>query len=103
MELKGVNHYGFNINDNNGMLTTIWGPNSGNEKNSLTMDFPTIVLRMKLLGFNAVRLPFSFQVSNLDMHRSTYTCIVVEPMILTMTAGRLVGILLQWGQRDFLY
>jgi hypothetical protein len=28
---------------------------------SLTMDFATIVYRLQLLGFNAVRLPFSFQ------------------------------------------
>ena len=29
---------------------------------SLTQDFATVVWRLKLLGFNAVRLPFSFQV-----------------------------------------
>ena len=28
---------------------------------SLTQDFSTVVWRMQLLGFNAVRLPFSFQ------------------------------------------
>ena len=27
---------------------------------SLTLDFATIVYRLQLLGFNAVRLPFSF-------------------------------------------
>ncbi len=31
-------------------------------QDTLTVDFKTIVWRMKLLGFNAVRLPFSFQV-----------------------------------------
>lgn len=29
---------------------------------SLTLDFANIVLRIKALGFNAVRLPFSFKV-----------------------------------------
>ena len=28
---------------------------------ALTMDFATVVHRLQLLGFNAVRLPFSFQ------------------------------------------
>lgn len=30
---------------------------------SLTLDFANIVLRIKALGFNAVRLPFSFKVT----------------------------------------
>ncbi len=41
--------------------------------NSLTQDFATVVWRQKLLGFNAVRLPFSFQVfifSELSLVRS---------------------------------
>jgi hypothetical protein len=33
----------------------------------MTQDFATVVWRMKLLGFNAIRLPFSFQVSFLSM------------------------------------
>ena len=62
VELKGCNWFGFNVRDGTGMLTGLWGPNSDNRKNTaLSMDFKTIVLRMKLLGFNTVRLPFSFQ------------------------------------------
>lgn len=68
VELKGINHYGFNMDDKNGMFTSIWGPDTrgrnphNNVKDVLTMDFRTIVWRMKLLGFNTVRLPFSFKV-----------------------------------------
>ena len=29
---------------------------------SLTADFATVIWRMQLLGFNTIRLPFSFQV-----------------------------------------
>jgi hypothetical protein len=34
----------------------LWGGSS-----AIAQDFPTIVWRLKLLGFNAVRLPFSFE------------------------------------------
>ena len=61
VELKGCNWFGFNVDDGTGMLTGMWGHNNSG-KNALSMDFKTIVLRMKLLGFNTVRLPFSFQV-----------------------------------------
>ena len=60
VELKGCNWFGFNVNDGTGMLTGLWGANNSGE-NALSMDFKTIVLRMKVLGFNTVRLPFSFQ------------------------------------------
>lgn len=40
------------------MLDGLWA------QNSLSQDFATVVHRLKLLGFNAVRLPFSFQ----DLH-----------------------------------
>ena len=53
--LKGVNWYGFNC-QNVGMFSAL-------DKNNTTIavDFKAIVLRMKLLGLNAVRIPFSFQ------------------------------------------
>lgn len=40
------------------MLDGLWA------QDSLSQDFATVVHRLKLLGFNAVRLPFSFQ----DLH-----------------------------------
>lgn len=53
------------------MLDGLWG------QDSLSKDFATVVWRLKLLGFNAVRLPFSFQ----DLHQlpprdwsSQWTC-----------------------------
>lgn len=53
VELKGINWFGFNNGDT--MVDGLWaGPDS------LSMDFATVVYRMQLLGFNAVRLPFSF-------------------------------------------
>lgn len=54
--LKGVNWFGFN---NGGtMVDGLWGGPG------LMSDFATVVWRQKLLGFNAVRLPFSFQDLN---------------------------------------
>lgn len=56
IELKGVNWFGFN----NGatMVDGLWSPGG------LSSDFATVVYRMQLLGFNAVRLPFSFKDLN---------------------------------------
>ena len=53
---KGVNWFGFD--DGNTGPDGLWAGS-----NSLTQDFANIVLRIKALGFNAVRLPFSFKVS----------------------------------------
>ena len=54
--LQGVNWFGFETSAT--MVAGLWAGSS-----SLTQDFKTIVWRMKLLGFNSVRLPFSFEVS----------------------------------------
>ena len=51
--LHGVNFFGFNTPTNT--LHGLWG------SDPLGSDFQTIVWRQKLLGFNAVRLPFSFK------------------------------------------
>ena len=37
-----------------------WSDDCHTGSDSLTLDFATIVYRLQLLGFNAVRLPFSF-------------------------------------------
>lgn len=54
--LQGVNWFGFETSAT--MVAGLWAGSS-----SLTQDFKTVVWRMRLLGFNAVRLPFSFKVS----------------------------------------
>ena len=55
IEFKGVNWFGFD--DGNTGPDGLWAGS-----NSLTQDFANIMLRIKALGFNAVRLPFSFKV-----------------------------------------
>jgi aryl-phospho-beta-D-glucosidase BglC (GH1 family) len=52
--LKGVNWFGFNTYL--GMVHGLWPPDA------LSSDFATVVQRQRALGFNAVRLPFSFEV-----------------------------------------
>ena len=54
--MQGINWFGFN--NASTMLDGLWG------QSPLSKDFATVVLRLKLLGFNAIRLPFSFQ----DLH-----------------------------------
>ncbi|MBA3237641.1 MAG: cellulase family glycosylhydrolase [Parachlamydiaceae bacterium] len=60
IELKGVNWFGFN--NGSTMVDGIWGGSD-----TISYDFATVVYRLKLLGFNAVRLPFSFK----DIFEST--------------------------------
>lgn len=54
LNLHGANYFGFD--DGNTMLDGLW---AGSDQ--LTLDFATIVYRLQLLGFNSVRLPFSFE------------------------------------------
>ena len=54
--MQGVNWFGFETSAT--MVAGLWAGSS-----SLTQDFKTVVWRFKLLGFNAVRLPFSFKAS----------------------------------------
>jgi aryl-phospho-beta-D-glucosidase BglC (GH1 family) len=51
--LKGFNWFGFNNGQT--MVDGLWS------NDALSGDFATVVWRQKLLGFNAVRLPFSFK------------------------------------------
>lgn len=71
LALVGVNYFGFD--DGNTMVDGLW---AGSDQ--LTLDFATIVYRMQLLGFNAVRLPFSFQnLYNAAPKSQTQTCSAV--------------------------
>lgn len=53
--IKGLNWFGFE-EPGNSMVDGLW---IGSD--SITKDFATIVYRLQLLGFNAVRLPMNFQ------------------------------------------
>ena len=65
--LQGLNWFGFETSAT--MVAGLWAGSS-----SLTQDFKTIVWRMRLLGFNAVRLPFSFKVGGEERLKIT-TCL----------------------------
>lgn len=54
INLKGINWFGFN--NQASMVDGLWGGS-----NAMAGDFATVVYRMQLLGFNAVRIPFSFK------------------------------------------
>ena len=45
---------------------------------SITQDFATVVYRQQLLGFNAVRLPFSFSIFDAPPKTQTYQCTQVS-------------------------
>lgn len=53
--LHGINWFGFE-EPGNTMVDGLWII-----PDSMTVDFATVVYRLKLLGFNSVRLPFSFE------------------------------------------
>ena len=53
VKIKGFNWFGFNNGQT--MVDGLWS------NNPLSGDFATVVRRQKLLGFNGVRLPFSFK------------------------------------------
>ena len=55
LQFKGLNWFGFD--DGNTGPDGLWAGSS-----ALTLDFGNIMLRIKALGFNAIRLPFSFKV-----------------------------------------
>lgn len=68
VNLKGVNWFGFNNQDT--MVDGLWGG-----ADSIAFDFATVVYRMQLLGFNAIRLPFSFHdLYNLAPRSYSQTC-----------------------------
>lgn len=77
--LQGINWFGFN--NGSTMLDGLWG------QDALSKDFATVVWRLQLLGFNAVRLPFSFQ----DLHQlaprswtGQWTCPTQAEMLKTV-------------------
>lgn len=59
-------------------------------KRRMTSDFATIVWRMKLLGVNAVRLPFTFTalMDDLENYSNFYACAVSWGQLGGMMVGR---------------
>lgn len=55
LKLIGINWFGFET-EGGSMVDGLWETST-----SLSGDFYTVLYRMKLLGFNAIRLPFSFK------------------------------------------
>ena len=53
--MRGCRRFGFETSAT--MTAGLWAGST-----SLTADFATVIWRIKLLGFNTIRLPFSFQV-----------------------------------------
>ena len=65
LTIKGINWFGFETDST--MVDGLWqGPNA------ITQNFQAIVWRIKLLGFNTVRLPFSFQASPCQISLQVY-------------------------------
>ena len=64
---KGVNWFGFETD-----ATMCDGLYAGTTE--LTQDFAYVIWRMKLLGFNAVRLPFSFQACVSRLFEAVFAC-----------------------------
>ena len=63
--LMGINWFGFETSAT--MVAGLWqGPTA------LSQDFSTVLYRIQLLGFNTIRLPFSFQV-----YQQMYLCLQV--------------------------
>ncbi|CAL8461996.1 g1527 [Coccomyxa elongata] len=68
LAIKGINWFGFETGSTS--VDGLWqGPNA------ITQNFDTVAWRIKLMGFNTIRLPFSFQVLfNLAPQSYTASC-----------------------------
>jgi hypothetical protein len=64
LSIKGVNWFGFET-----AVTVVHGLWQG--PTALSQDFQNVAWRIKLLGFNTIRLPFSFQVCILKNWNAT--------------------------------
>lgn len=66
-KFKGINWFGFN-NDQT-MVDGLWSGGS-----QMATDFNTIVYRIKLIGFNSIRLPFTYTDLNLKPTSKVISC-----------------------------
>lgn len=77
--MQGINWFGFNNGQT--MLDGLWA----GYRNATLGDFPTVLKRIKLLGFNGIRLPFTFQDLDKAPSRNLYVpnCAVSKAHQLT--------------------
>ena len=80
-----VNYFGFD--DGNTMFDGLWGGSD-----SLAQDWATIVYRIQLLGFNAIRIPFSFKDLQASPKSFSQSCTQVVSLTGPYAALRLVPI-----------
>jgi hypothetical protein len=73
--LQGINWFGFNNGQT--MVDGLWA----GYRNASLGDLPTVLKRIKLLGYNGLRLPFTFVDLDRAPSRSMYVanCRVSEP------------------------
>lgn len=64
--VQGINWFGFNNGQT--MVDGLWA----GYQNATLGDFPTVLKRIKLLGFNGLRLPFTFQDLDKSPSRGLY-------------------------------
>jgi hypothetical protein len=81
--LQGINWFGFNNGQT--MLDGLWA----GYRNASLGDFPTVLKRIKLLGFNGIRLPFTFQ----DLDRAPSTNLYVANCAVSMLAHPFLSLL----------
>jgi len=73
LAIKGINWFGFNVGM--GMVDGLWA--GGND---YATDFGKIAFELKLLGYNAVRLPFTFtQLTNTKVWDLRRDCAALNP------------------------
>lgn len=77
-KFKGINWFGFN-NDQT-MVDGLWAGGS-----QMATDFNTIVYRIKLLGFNSIRLPFTYTDLNLKPTSKVIPCNIETLQVIQKT------------------
>lgn len=97
MATQGINWFGFNNGQT--MLDGLWA----GYRNATLGDFPTVLKRIKLLGFNGIRLPFTFQDLDRAPSRNLYVanCAVSNAVhCLFLTAGSCLAATLRFHSTE---
>ena len=83
VQLNGLNWFGFNTGYS--MLDGLWG---GSQYRTMVNDFSTISHRIRMLGFNFVRVPFTFSDLSANSGDSNFKtdfyfdCMVIQNHVL---------------------
>jgi hypothetical protein len=72
VSLRGINWFGFNVGM--GMVDGLWAGGS-----AAATDFALIAYQLRLLGYNAVRLPFTWRDLNMPPRSFHKDCSEVSP------------------------